>query len=114
MIIGEEYYLEHYGKKGMKWGTRNTDRVSDLGKRSQKRVARQQKYIDRLRRRAAGTASLGDKYIVGFLTTRNGAERRLSRLQTEQDLVKAGRAKTTDFLNLVYGVNLRYLNFKPL
>lgn len=31
MLIDEEVYLEHYGKKGMKWGVRNNGRSSGVG-----------------------------------------------------------------------------------
>lgn len=106
----EEFLLEHSGVKGMKWGVR----------RKQKRTARQQKRIDRVRRVAGGTGSKTDKFVSsmivvpGFRGIRGatrGAQLHLNALQKEKDKILAGKAKAKDLLNKAYGINMRDLNF---
>lgn len=124
MIIDEELYnfLEHHGVKGMKWGQRKSMSLDSRSPRYQKRVAKQQKLLDRMRRVAAGNASRGDKFIVGaFRTTianqvlgkglQGGTARQLGQLQKEQDKINAGKRKTSDILKRSAGVNVRYLTY---
>ena len=99
MIIDDEVYLEHYGKKGMKWGTRN------------------QKRLDRANRVASGKASKGEKTAF-FLTdtSRSSVKRnkgitgaaasRARELQGRKERIKKGQATAKDFLALKGGDRL--------
>lgn len=88
----DEYFLSHYGKKGMKWGTRNQTR------------------LDASKRVAAGKARPDDKKIVAskqslFSMVRSGgnlqkaAGRDVMKLEAQKARIKAGEATTRDWLN---------------
>lgn len=88
----DEYFLEHYGKKGMKWGVR------------------QQNRLDSSRRVASGNARPGDKFAVavyqsGASIVRSGgslkraAGRDVMKLEASKARIKKGEATTRDWLN---------------
>lgn len=100
MIIEEDEFLEHYGKKGMKWGTRN------------------QKRLDRANRVASGTASRGEKTAFALTDTskhsikknkglKGAAASRARELQGRKDRIEKGEATVKDMLALLGGDRLR-------
>ena len=105
MIVDQDIYdhLEHHGVKGMRWGVR-------------RRIARQQKNIDRLRRTASGTGNIRDRTASALLTPVRGgaqksAQRQLDANQRIQKDILAGKRKARDILLRAGGVNVRYLNY---
>jgi hypothetical protein len=99
MIVEEATYLEHFGKKGMKWGKRNQSR------------------LERANRVASGKASKGEKaafYLTD--TSRSSVKRnkglegaaasRVRELQGRKDRIKKGEATVKDFLALKGGDKL--------
>ncbi len=99
MILDEEVYLEHYGKKGMRWGKRGTRRV--------------QKIIDRTSRIAEGNASTKDK-LLGVnrgVFTQKGANRVLQRGANNQAKINAGKYKVSNALTVAGGVKIKNLDY---
>ena len=58
MLLDEELYLKHYGKKGMKWGQRRAQR-----KRNNKNQSKSEKTVVALV--AAGAAFMGARLVSG-------------------------------------------------
>lgn len=96
MIIEEKYYLEHFGKKGMKWGTKGTKKV--------------QKRLDRTQRIGTGTASFKDRALGSALTAK-GANRQLQRGANRQAKMSSGKMRVTNRLNIIGGVRVKDLDF---
>lgn len=99
MIVDEEAFLEHYGKKGMKWGIRNERR------------------LQRAKRVASGKGSKLDK--VGFALTdtstvsigrhgsvKGAAKSRVRELQGRKRRMNRGTAGAKDILALLGGDRL--------
>jgi len=86
MVMTTEEFLEHYGKKGMKWGTRQTAKI--------------QKRLDRTSRIAEGTASGKDKLLGANrgVYTKKAANRQLQRGANAQAKVAAGKMKVNAFM----------------
>lgn len=115
LILGEDYFLEHYGKKGMKWGQRKAARRV-------KQTARVQKRFDVARRVAAGKGSKTDKFVQSMFRVpvadmvlgkgvKGGSQRVLRRHQKIQTKVLAGKAKSREILGNAFGIRYRDLNF---
>lgn len=115
LIIGEDYFLEHYGKKGMKWGQRRAAQRAKITARTQKR-------LDSTRRVAAGKGSKTDKFVQSMFRVpvadlilgkgvKGGSQRLLKRHQKIQTRVLAGEAKTREVLSNALGLRYRDLNF---
>lgn len=94
MTINDEEvdeFIEHFGKKGMKWGVRN------------------QRRLDRARRVAKGRGSLGDEIrVLGRQSVtslirgkglQGAASRDVMKLEAARKRIKAGKASTRDYLN---------------
>lgn len=131
MILQEDVdFLEHYGKKGMKWGVRKAASAKAGAKARSANSERfgnrnndvAQKRLNQIRRVASGKGSAADKFIVGFAKVpmqdlivggglRGGAQVNLDRSAKIQKKVKAGRARTTDKLLRVGGYDIRELNY---
>ena len=108
MELTEAQYLAHYGKKGMKWGVRNTAKV--------------QKRVDRIRRVASGTASKSDRRKAALLDVaaidlirgkglRTGAQKTLDRNEATKKKIVGGKRKAYDILSPLNGVTMRDLSF---
>jgi hypothetical protein len=106
-------FLEHYGVKGQKWGIRR------------RRIAKQQKRIDRLRRVEVGKGSKTDKFIAGYAQVplqnlilgkglKGGAARTLNKTRDTKTKILNGERKTQDLLNRALGVNVRDLDFSKM
>lgn len=133
MIVTADGYLEHYGKKGMRWGERHA-----LNKASRaKDRAKLDKQIDRARARTTGTtrsARLGltdsgskshlefkkaraqykvDKQKMGSREARKilnkAREKRMNDIQTSQ-FAKSGKETTLVVLGVAGVVGLSVLN----
>jgi hypothetical protein len=76
-------FIEHFGKKGMKWGVRQ--------------AVKQQGRLDRAYRLSTGTGSTRDKLLRGQLT-KKGASRQLQRGADYQAKIGAGKKKVNAFL----------------
>lgn len=92
----DDYFLEHYGVKGMKWGVRRTRRI--------------QKSIDRTKRIADGTASVKDR-VLGSAITKKGAQRQLQRGANNQAKMLAGKRKTSSLMAKAYGIKVQDLDY---
>ncbi len=89
MIIDEEY-LEHFGKKGMKWGVRR------------------QRRLDQMNRVAKGKGSRGDKVreALSISTSdlakgrglRGGVAVKAARVTARRDRIRSGKATAGDVL----------------
>lgn len=99
MILDDEVYLEHYGKKGMRWGKRGTARV--------------QKIVDRNTRIAGGTASAKDRVLGANrgTFTKKGAARQLQRAANNQAKVNAGKLKVTNAMAVLGGVKIKNVKY---
>lgn len=93
-------FLEHYGVKGQKWGTRRTRRV--------------QGHLDRVAKVRDGTASKGEKVRVGLasgIVTSKGASRALKRGAMVKSMVDDGEARATDLLLKLQGIRISDLDY---
>lgn len=99
MILDEAVYLEHYGKKGMRWGKRGT--------------ARAQRTLDRLDRVSKGTGSTSDKLKTTGLAgdTKTRAKKALLRGSKLQTKINNGERKTSELLFKLQGVRIKDLNY---
>lgn len=97
MIVDEEVYLQHYGKKGMRWGQRRTARV--------------QRHLDAVSRVAERTASKKDRLRVGLLTTQKGATKGLARSAKFQSKINDGKLKSVEILLKAQGIRIKDLNY---
>lgn len=100
MIVDESVYLEHYGKSGMKWGQRKTNKI--------------QKQIDRVSNVATGNASKSEKLRVAIRTgnlNQKQAEKSLIRSASVQKKVKDGDAAVTNVLLKFSGIKIKDLNY---
>lgn len=88
MIIEEEYYLEHFGVKGMKWGVRRQRRVERLARAGQKNSP----YATRTR----ASQNLGPVDLIRGRGVRGGAARKAVRVQGQLDRYNRGKATTMD------------------
>lgn len=79
-VCVDDEFLQHYGKKGMKWGQRQT--------------AKAQGRIDRTHRLATGTGSTRDKLLRGQLT-KKGSAKALQRGANAQARIAAGKGLLT-------------------
>ena len=94
MIVEEDYYLQHYGKKGMKWGVRNTSRtvstpaaagtfVRGTKQRAAKQRIRQEDYNRNKNKEraivAAGVLAAGSIYALRLLSVHHALK--VSRLR---------------------------------
>ena len=124
-------FLAHVGVKGMKWGVRRQKSAVAKAKARAKKPDRwgnsnnkqTQRKVDVLRRVAGGKGSKIDFIkTVAFNTTllelayeggsvRGVAAGRLDRAQKTQKKIKEGRARTTDLLNRMSGIDMRELKF---
>lgn len=99
MLIDEENYLEHYGKKGMRWRKRGTRRV--------------QRSLNRFDKIATGKASKTDRLLSANrgVFTKKGANRVLQRGANNQAKINSGKLKVTNALAVVGGVKVKNLDF---
>jgi hypothetical protein len=93
MITDEEVedFIEHFGKKGMKWGVRN------------------QRRLDIARRVSKGTGSMSDSIrsfgrqsVISLIRgkgLRGAAARDVLKLQAAKARIKTGKATTRDLIN---------------
>lgn len=66
MVIDEEIYLEHFGKKGMKWGVRNAKSVGkSIGRGTKKTYKLAKKHP-----KATASIAAGTVFVVGLLTAK--------------------------------------------
>jgi hypothetical protein len=111
MIVNEELYLEHYGKTGMKWGSRKTKKA--------------QRGIDIVRRVASGTGTTSDVNAAiktGLLSEKkifdkhkgnasSAAREALDRQKRVQSSIKKGKSKSVEILSKTQGINIKELNY---
>lgn len=104
MIIDDDVYLEHYGKKGMKWGSRRNARV--------------QNRLDLINKVATGTATKKESRKVGGLVGTNQSTRKQNRAAkglakgaSLQSKINSGKAKSADILLKAHGINIKDLNY---
>ncbi len=109
MIIDEDEFLEHYGKKGMKWGERRTARF-------------QTKKLDPARRVASGTGSKRDQRLARYETrtimdvvrrrsVQETSRRALDQTAALQTRIAAGERRVTGFLINSGGINIANLDY---
>lgn len=124
----EEDFLAHYGKKGMRWGQRKA--VAKANERSKKGPDRfgnrnnkmVQRKVDRVKRVAAGKASVSDK--VRFYSTislaelaledysaKGVAQNRIDRAKRNQAKVASGKKRVTDKLLRLQGIDVREIKY---
>lgn len=111
MIVDEDEFLEHYGKKGMKWGVRKSRGILDSNQ------AKRQKQADRLKRVGNKNSNLRDKGVAALTTgthhvvlaggARKGAARKGQKLQEHIDRVEKGEVKVKDILRIAGSTSYR-------
>ena len=131
MILQEDInFLEHYGKKGMKWGVRKANNAKAAAKARKANSVRPgnrknedaQKRLDQVRRVASGKGSAADKLIVGAFKLpvqdlvlggglRGGAQVNLDRSANLKKKINAGKSRTTDRMLRLGGYDIRELNY---
>ena len=131
MILQEDInFLEHYGKKGMKWGVRKANNAKAAAKARKANPVRPgnrknedaQKRLDQVRRVASGKGSAADKLIVGAFKLpvqdlvlggglRGGAQVNLDRSANLKKKINAGKSRTTDRMLRLGGYDIRELNY---
>lgn len=129
--LQDKAYLEHYGKKGMKWGVRRQKaaiaaakaRKTNPDRTGNRNNDKYQKTIDQYRRAASGKATKTDTLILGAFKipvvdliagggVQGASQNILDRNQKSQRKIKAGKSRITDKLNRAGGIDVRELNFK--
>lgn len=121
----DNYFLEHQGVKGMKWGVRRAEKRAAkgpdrFGNRNNDVVQRR---LDRVSRVASGTASGGDKVrallfnippgLVLFEggSVKGAAANMLERGAKTQRKINAGKRNVTDTLLRMQGMDIRELDY---
>jgi hypothetical protein len=115
-------FIEHAGKKGMKWGQRKAQGRAAKGpdRFGNRNNFNAQKSVDRLKRVASGKASLTDKVRVGLTTSnydyvsnqfslKDAAGQRLERAKRTKRKVESGKKNVTDIMSRLGGVDIRDL-----
>jgi len=108
VIIDESTYLEHFGKKGMKWGVRQTRKA--------------QGRVDQFKRVAEGKGTGRDRRAVKAQTNfrdrkkskggiENAAKKRLDSLANSQAKMAVGKNKVSNMLMKLEGINMKDLDF---
>jgi hypothetical protein len=98
MTYDSDEILEHYGKKGMKWGVR------------------QQNRLDASKRVAEGTGTkedrnlvLANQSVISLIRNKGvtgAAAKDAARLQLQKERIESGKATAIDLLNNIGGFNL--------
>lgn len=118
-------FLEHFGKKGMKWGQRHALARAAKGpdRFGNRNTASVQRRVDVVRRVANGKGSHADMLKAGLLyvpfpytvsegfSVSGGSKRLLQQNKRIQKKIVAGKKNTTDILNRIGGVDIRELNY---
>lgn len=121
----DDYFLEHQGVKGMKWGVRRAEKRAAkgpdrFGNRNNHSIQRR---LDRVSRVASGTASGGDKVrallfninpaLVLFEggSVKGAAAHQLESAAKIQRKITAGKMNVTDTMLRVQGVDIRELDY---
>lgn len=121
----DEYFLEHQGVKGMKWGVRRAEKRAAkgpdrFGNRNNQTVQRR---LDRVSRVASGTASGADKVkallfnippgLVLFEggSARGAAANMLDRGAKAQRKINSGKMNVYDTLLRMQGFDIRELDY---
>lgn len=121
----DDYFLEHHGVKGQKWGVRRAEKRAAkgpdrFGNRNNDVVQRR---IDRVSRVASGTASGADKVrallfnippgLVLFEggSVRGAAANMLERGAKTQRKINAGKKNVTDTLLRMQGLDVREIDY---
>jgi hypothetical protein len=133
----EEDHLEHFGKKGMRWGQKKSVTTAGFnkagafksytnksGRKVPKGTVRTQKRIDSLKKTASGKAGFKDKYnasrsmsLVGIAKAKGSlskaAQNSIAGGAAFQKKSNAGKAKVrTAILRGLYSTSVKDLNFK--
>lgn len=137
MIVNEEYYLEHYGVQGMKWGARraankaNVARLQGKGlsKKEATRTNRAQNIVDaqrmtatgrqgkvsvlrQLNNRAISNTRLGLGTVVRHpLSAKKAAKLQLQKNEITQKQIANGEKKVTAALLRMQKVSIKDLDF---
>lgn len=121
----DDYFLEHHGVKGQKWGVRRAQARAAMGpdRFGNRNNDVMQRRIDRVSRVASGTASGADKVkallfnippaLVLFEggSVSGAAANMLDRGAKTQRKINAGKMNVTDTLLRVQGVDIRELDY---
>lgn len=92
MIIDSENFVEHYGRKGMRWGIRKNyaDKQSNLA--------------DRLDRVASGKATAADRLLV--TPSKKIAARQSEKIRDQVSRIERGEATVRDMLSIYGSMNI--------
>lgn len=89
MIIDKDDYLEHYGKKGMRWGIREGKKVTGYSRSGANRVSRNKAKIN-------ATVDLLETPLGIYIPTRK--LQKIAGLQAQNDRIKRGETTVRDKL----------------
>lgn len=100
MILNEQTYLEHFGKKGMKWGVRKGRKAAGVSRSSGALIDRNNRSIDRIKQARAGkkyqkSVALTKK-LIGEAKQNENWNRSIKDLKKQNTRLKAGKQTTMD------------------
>lgn len=100
----DAYFLEHYGKKGMKWGVRRGRGKTGVSRTRGAALDRNERYMRLLRQASAGeryrvSGAVG-RAIVGEERFQARLQTRISELSSQNDRIRAGRVTIEDRLDM--------------